>query len=57
MVSSRVGARVISSRGTKGFDLGAIFDFPDGLVHGRLRNICPPSDARPNACQTTWKRS
>jgi hypothetical protein len=34
------------------FDLKAIFDFPGELVHGWYRDICPPSDARPNARQT-----
>jgi NAD(P)-dependent dehydrogenase (short-subunit alcohol dehydrogenase family) len=47
-------ARVVS-RGAKGFNLEAIFDFLGELVHGWYRNICPPSDARPDAGQTKWK--
>src|SRR6266478_1415343 len=44
-------------RGLSGLMIsGPIFDFLGGLVHGRDRNICPPSDARPDARQTKWKR-
>jgi NAD(P)-dependent dehydrogenase (short-subunit alcohol dehydrogenase family) len=42
----------MSSRGTKGFNLNAIFDFLGGLVHGWKGNICPPADARPNLRQS-----
>jgi hypothetical protein len=45
--------RVISSGGTKGFGLEAIFDFPNELVHGSKETISPRPDARPNLRQTT----
>ncbi|MEA2916626.1 MAG: hypothetical protein QOJ15_8707, partial [Bradyrhizobium sp.] len=51
-VSSSVVARVIPSRGAKGYVLEAIFDFLDELVHGWVWNICLQSDARLNARQT-----
>src|ERR1700681_5102790 len=52
-------ARIVGPRAVRVGDLCPIFDFLGGLVHGRDRNICPPSDAGNNARQTNgnaqWK--
>src|SRR5712671_1757378 len=37
-------ARIVCPRAVRVGDLCPIFDFLGGLVHGRDRNICPPSD-------------